>query len=284
VGSEVAPRTRARSARSTGNPLLASREVVRSRSASASRSGGAVHSCIGNIPRTLNQAGTVEPRRDRAACRPVIPCQPFDAGDGDDEDEARGRDDCVRHLGSELLCIRAGASSTDLPPTYLNVIEDPYGDCYLIVLPDAKAGFGHVIKMWNSAIEPVTISQRDGFWTKTLPPNGENDSVRMHGSGTYLSSCIPGRSEAPIKVLPKAPAAPAKNAFQVTWADDAAPATWRFGVQYRVGQGVWRQWQSGTALRSAIFVGANGKTYFFRARTARTLVEKTDWGHPPGES
>jgi hypothetical protein len=56
VGSEVAPRTRARSARSTGNPLLASREAVRFRSASASRSGGAVHSCIGNIARTLNQA------------------------------------------------------------------------------------------------------------------------------------------------------------------------------------------------------------------------------------
>ena len=56
MGSEVAPRTRARSARSTGNPLLASREVVRFRSASASRSGGAVHSCIGTITRTLNQA------------------------------------------------------------------------------------------------------------------------------------------------------------------------------------------------------------------------------------
>jgi hypothetical protein len=56
VGSEAAPRTRARSARSTGNPLLASREVALFRSASASRSGGAVHSCIGNMPRTLNQA------------------------------------------------------------------------------------------------------------------------------------------------------------------------------------------------------------------------------------
>lgn len=52
----MAPRTRARSARSTGNPLLASREAVRFRSASASRSGGAVHSCIGNISPTLNQA------------------------------------------------------------------------------------------------------------------------------------------------------------------------------------------------------------------------------------
>ena len=166
------------------------------------------------------------------------------------------------------------------PPTYLNVIEDAYGDCYLIVLPDAKAGFGHVIKMWNSAIEPVTISQRDGFWTKTLPPNGSNESVRMRGAGTYLSSCIAGRSEAPIRVLPKAPAAPARNSFRVTWADDAAPATWRFGVQYRVGQGVWRQWKSGAASRSAIFVGANGKTYFFRARTARTSVEKTDWSPP----
>jgi hypothetical protein len=62
----------------------------------------------------------------------------------------------------------------DLPPTYLNVIEDPYGDCYLIVLPDAKAGFGHVIKMWNSAIEPVTISQRDGFWTKNVATERRN--------------------------------------------------------------------------------------------------------------
>ena len=56
MDSEVAPRTRARSARSTGNPLLASREDVPFRSSSASRSGGAVHSCIGILPPTLNQA------------------------------------------------------------------------------------------------------------------------------------------------------------------------------------------------------------------------------------
>jgi hypothetical protein len=162
-------------------------------------------------------------------------------------------------------------------PTNLNVIEGPLGTCFLVVLPDSKAGFGDTIRMWNSTPESVTITQRDGFWTKTLPPDGRNESVRMRGAGTYLSACAFGQWEAPIKVLPKAPAAPAKNSFRVTWADDAAPATWRFGVQYRVGQGVWKQWKSNTAFRSAIFVGANGKTYFFRARTARTLVEKTDW-------
>ena len=74
MGSEEAPRTRARSARSTGNPLLASREAGRFRSASASRSGGAVHSCIGNIPRTLNQADDGQFSGSRSRLRRARTC------------------------------------------------------------------------------------------------------------------------------------------------------------------------------------------------------------------
>jgi hypothetical protein len=48
-------------------------------------------------------------------------------------------------------------------------------------------------------------------------------------------------------------------------------------LQYRIGQGDWRVWKSGTALRTAVFNGLNGRTYFFRARTVRVAGKSTDW-------
>jgi len=122
----------------------------------------------------------------------------------------------------------------------------------------------------------VTVSQRDGFWTKPLDPGGEASTI-IRASGTYLSACVPGEWEGPVKVRPDAPGAPSTNSFRVTWAKAAAPDAWRYGVQYRIGSGDWKGWKSGTALKSAIFSGVNGKTYFFRARTTRAVGQRTDW-------
>jgi hypothetical protein len=162
-------------------------------------------------------------------------------------------------------------------PTTLQVLGDGGGGCGLSTVPDAVHPLGGTVRMWNGSDTSATIFQRDGFWTKTLAIGAEKFQ-EVFGAGTYLSACVPGQWEAPIKVLPRAPGAPSTNSFKVTWADDAAPATWRYGVQYRIGQGVWKVWKSGTAQRSATFNGLNGKTYFFKARTNRPAAdEKTDW-------
>jgi hypothetical protein len=161
-------------------------------------------------------------------------------------------------------------------PTTLWVLDKASGGCGVGVIPDPVHPLGGVVKMTNGRSSQETIYQRDGFWTKTLAPLAET-TQKIFGAGTYLSACIPGQWGAPIKVFPKAPAAPSTNSFGVRWADDASPSTWRYGVQYRIGQGEWKGWKSGTALRSAIFNGVNGKTYFFRARTIRTADKRTDW-------
>jgi len=161
------------------------------------------------------------------------------------------------------------------------VLDTSGGGCTLATIPDPKSKFGGVIKMVNGGTLPVTIYQRGGFWQKSLGVGASNGSVRMHAAGSYLSACVPGQWQAPIQVLPTAPARPATNSFRVTWADNAALAGWRYGVQYRIGQGVWKQWKAGTGLKSAIFNGANAKTYFFRARTIRPVTnQKTDWSPP----
>lgn len=95
------------------------------------------------------------------------------------------------------------------------------------------------------------------------------------GTGSGMSGCGAGPWQAPISVRPRAPASPVKDSFRVTWASDA-PAAWRFGVQFRIGQGIWRSWKPGTALELAVFNGRNGKVYFFRARTTKDC-KATDW-------
>jgi hypothetical protein len=188
----------------------------------------------------------------------------------------------VATLFVACIALTAGnASAIDVPPpgypTTLQVLGDGGGGCGLSTVPDAVHPLGGTVRMWNGSDTSATIYQRDGFWTKTIAV-GDEKFQEIFGAGTYLSACIPGQWEAPIKVLPRAPGAPSTNSFKVTWADDAAPATWRYGVQYRIGQGVWKVWKSGTALRSATFNGMNGKTYFFKARTTRPAAgEKTDW-------
>jgi hypothetical protein len=181
-------------------------------------------------------------------------------------------------LGSSSLVAPAIAQAPLPEFTSVAVSEGLTGDCTLLVSPDPKVLLGNPLRLKNQWSEQATIYQRDGFWQKTLVVNAES-SVKIVGAGTYLSACIPGDWKAPIKVPLKAPGAPAGNSFKVTWADPAAPATLRYGVQYRIGQGNWKAWKSGTSQRSATFAGAEGKTYYFRARTVKA-GKATDWSPP----
>lgn len=175
----------------------------------------------------------------------------------------------------------AAPASGQVPPpgggTVLSVLDSAGGGCTLGVSPDPGVSLGERITVRNDSSGATTVYQRDGFWTVSLGV-GVEKSVRVFGAGTYFSACIPGQWKAPLKARPTAPASPPGNSFQVRWAVDAAPATYRYGVQYKVGQGIWKAWKSGTALRAAKFAGSEGKTYYFRARTIRPAANKrTDW-------
>jgi hypothetical protein len=178
------------------------------------------------------------------------------------------------------LVAGAGSASAGVPPpqpqTVLWALTQADLSCRLSVHPDAVHLLGDSVTIQNGCSGTQTVYQRDGFWTVTLASGAERDK-RILGSGTYLSAVVPGQWHAPIKVLPKAPATPSTNSFTVRWADNAAPTTWRYGVQYRIGQGDWKPWKSSTALRTAVFNGVNGKTYFFRARTIRVAGKATNW-------
>jgi hypothetical protein len=186
-------------------------------------------------------------------------------------------------LGIVVMVLTAveGVAQTPPPPgnpTTLAIYESAGGGCTLSVTPDQTVRFGEQILMKNNSSDPGTIYQRDGFWNVQLAVGAERGTVTMHSAGTYLSACVPGQWKAPLRLRPKAPASPTGNSFIVAWADQGAPSTWRYGVQYRIGQGAWRAWRSGTSQRAATFQGQNGRTYFFRARTIRPSANKrTDW-------
>jgi hypothetical protein len=182
-------------------------------------------------------------------------------------------------IGASLLGTTPAVAQTPPPPgsgTVLGVFDSAGGGCTVGVTPNASVGLGERITVRNESSGVATVYQRDGFWTIALGV-GVEKNVRVFGAGTYLSACILGQWKAPLKARPKAPGSPPGDSFKVTWSVDAAPATFRYTVQYRIGQGVWRAWKSGTSLHSATFSGSNGKTYFFRARTIRSGGAKSDW-------
>jgi hypothetical protein len=162
------------------------------------------------------------------------------------------------------------------PSTTITVLDAASGGCTLGVTPDARVRLGERVDVRNGSSSSATVFSRGGFWTVSLGV-GVEKTIRVFGAGTYLSACVPGQWKAPLRARPVAPGSPPGNSFSVRWADPDTPGTWRFGVQYRIGQGTWRPWKSGTALHASTFSGSNGRTYFFRARTIRNGGSRSDW-------
>ena len=145
-------------------------------------------------------------------------------------------------------------------------------------MPDGKASLGDTLVIVNGNSETLTITQRDGFWQKTLDPGQENDSVRLRAAGRYLSGCVVGQWQAPISVRLKAPGSPPTNSFRVTWASNA-PDTWRFGVQFKVGQGVWKSWKPATHLSRRSSTAGTGRPTSSEPRTKKD-GQMTDFSPP----
>ncbi|MGH7540541.1 MAG: hypothetical protein ACRELC_06050 [Gemmatimonadota bacterium] len=190
-----------------------------------------------------------------------------------------------RLMCTTLLAISlSGTASAQIqPPTpattlwLLDSLDGTEGDCRLSAMPDPKVKLGERVTVRNGTSSHVTLFQRQGFWTLNLG-SGAEKMIRIHGAGTYLSACVPGQWDGPLRARPTAPRSPDGDAFTVTWAGQSAPNKWRYGVQYRIGQRAWKRWKAATALRSDSFHGTDGKTYSFRARTIRPASgQKSDW-------
>jgi hypothetical protein len=168
------------------------------------------------------------------------------------------------------------------PPPSTNtlwILDTTDGGCGLSTTPDERLRLGEDFKIRTGSDSAGTVTQREGFWSVSLPSGQEIEGFRVRGSGTYLSSCSPGDWQGPIRVPPRAPGSPADDSFTVRWAIGAAPAAWRYSIQYRIGQGSWRAWRTSTALKAAEFNGSGDRVYFFRARTIRSGMA-TDWSPP----
>lgn len=124
------------------------------------------------------------------------------------------------------------------PATKLQVSDATDLGCTLSVTPDPNVKLGERITVYNGSSRFETVTQREEFWNVSLGVGAEK-SVRVFGAGMYLSACEVGEWKAPLRARPSAPGSPATNSFRATWAVDVAPATWRYGVQYRIGQGDW---------------------------------------------
>ncbi len=134
---------------------------------------------------------------------------------------------------------RRGSASAGVPRpeprTILQALTQFDLSCRLHVQPDAVHLLGETITIDNACTGTQTVYQRDGFWTVTLDP-GEERERRILGAGTYLSAVVLGQWHAPIKVLPRALAAPSTNSFTVRWRKRLSHDL-RFGVQYPIGPG-----------------------------------------------
>ena len=163
------------------------------------------------------------------------------------------------------------------PPAFLSIFPNGQSPgCYLYPNGHKEPiGGGFVIENHDTVKRKVT--QTAGFWSVNLNRN-QSKGFTLHAAGTYLQSCAGGPAAAPMSVPVTAPVHAASRSFRVTWADGGAPSTWTYGVQYRIGSGRIVFWKANTTARSAIFPGAGGKTYYFRARVRNpTTGKKTAW-------
>ncbi len=162
------------------------------------------------------------------------------------------------------------------PPVRVTTAEDANGVC-VGISPNVTVAFGQTVTFadggWSNASH--TVTQRDGFWTFVIADNGEKDRV-FRAAGIYWSKCDDGAYSHTVSVG-MTRGTISGNSFSLRWADSNASSTYTYDVSYKIGtSGTFKNWKTGTSLRTATFNGVDGRTYYFRARTIKAGL-KTDW-------
>jgi len=127
-----------------------------------------------------------------------------------------------------------------------------------------------------------TRTSTDGAYTFTLPGATANlvsnpDDYIIGGDPLIVIEALP------VATMRSLPAVTYTPAFTVAWGGQGdAPDVWRYDVEVRDDEtGAWTLWQQATPLTAAVFSGAHGRTYEFRARAIDSLGNLGDWPPTP---
>lgn len=152
------------------------------------------------------------------------------------------------------------------PPAFTISLEIVSGFCQPTFGGSWDGALGRTVEWTNNTGSGRTLLEKNGFWNWSIAAGAQRSRI-MSSAGGFAERCDASQSWSALPVRVKAPSAPSGTSFTVTWATSDAPASYRYGVQYRIGSGVWHTWKSGVSARSATFSGVAGKVYGFRART-----------------
>ena len=156
------------------------------------------------------------------------------------------------------------------------------------------------VKLFEVSFDPATTSGRVGdsvHWSRAAGAEGEHnvhqsvgifhsgpttdgpiDFTRKFSAGTFPYFCqkhkqfgMKGKVKVPVSITPDHHAAHPL----VKWATASTNTGGRFDVQFKVGDGTWKNWLANTQTRQAIYGDDEptaleaGETYRFRARSQK---------------
>jgi hypothetical protein len=123
-----------------------------------------------------------------------------------------------------------------------------------------------------SAIVGFADNERYYTWIRAVE-GGVPVSAWTRSDGFLVDSEVP----VPSISVPAAPMS-ASTSLAVSWsAVDAYSGVDWYEVQAQADGGLWQPWLSMTKSTSGTYVGANGKTYFFRVRARDKAGNLSDW-------
>ena len=116
-----------------------------------------------------------------------------------------------------------------------------------------------------------------GIWA--LGFDGDHPELRAGLAAKFLGDRTP-----PVAGIATLPERERDEGFRVAWTADDESAIGRYDVQVSVNGGGWRGWLAGTRASSAIYLGANGRTYAFRVRATDAHGNVSAWRSVPLDS
>lgn len=142
--------------------------------------------------------------------------------------------------------------------------------------PSAIAGRTGKSVTWQKRSGYHNVASTQSMFTSGSPTSESFNYTRTFSAGTFPFVCQvhPQSMRGTVRVRPRIGSAPAGAAFTVTWASGATNTGSNFLVQYRVGNGSWRTWKSGTTSDRDVF-GASGSPLTVRAGTRYSFRVKS---------
>jgi plastocyanin len=144
----------------------------------------------------------------------------------------------------------------------------------------------HWSRATGAALEH-NVHQAQGLFHSGSPTGGPIDFTRAFSAGTFRYFCqihggsgMRGSVKVPVTVRPDQ----AGGLPSIRWATGSTNTGTRYDVQYRVGNGAWKNWKIDVRGRASLF-GRNGrpltledgKRYSFRARSQKTGGSPSGW-------